>query len=125
VLLEEVEFVPGKRLYLAKPGSHYTGNAAHPGILGFWGAHWRCCGFGLRLRPSPVAGAGIGHVKAFNGIGEVTHEVAAAQLTISKDFKAKVFLPIQQALYVLIFKGVQTLPVKSRIAPGFQQGCGS
>jgi hypothetical protein len=83
------------------------------------------CGSSARFRHGPVTGRGLAHVKAGDGIGEVAHEVRAPQFPIGKDLKAKVFLAGEGTQNAFVFQGAQAMPVKNRVTPGFQKGCGA
>jgi hypothetical protein len=69
---------------------------------------------------APVSRDGIAKIEAFDGFGEVAHEVAAAEFPIGENLKTKLFLFREHAGDVLILEGTQLLGVPGRL-PCFQQ----
>src|SRR5580700_4059108 len=56
---------------------------------------------------APVPRDGIAEIETFDGIGEVAHEIATAQLAVSEDFEAEFFLFCEDTQDVLILEGAQ------------------
>ena len=50
---------------------------------------------------------GVAQVEAFDGVGEVAHEIAAAEFAVGENFEAEIFLLGEDALDLAVFDGVQ------------------
>ena len=55
----------------------------------------------------PGARDGVAEVEAFDGVGEIAHEIAAAKFAVGEDFEAEFFLLGQDALDLAILDVVQ------------------
>ena len=53
----------------------------------------------------PHARHGVAHIETLDGVGEVAHEVAAAELTIREHLEPQVFLPRKNSRHVVVFQG--------------------
>ena len=97
VLFCKWEFVTGKRTHLAQLLADDAVDVA------YWGRSF--------ISSAPISSDGIAEVEAFDCVGEIAHEVAAAQFTVREDFKTELLLFCEHAEDVLIFEGVQLLRV--------------
>ena len=93
MLLDESEFMPGQSPGLFDLADYSAGHHRRTG---------RCAGAGL-----PSAGDRHAFVDSFDGVVEIAHEVAAAQLAVGEDLEAKILLPFDHSQDVLVFERAQ------------------
>ena len=63
----------------------------------------------FRISGFPVSCHCVAHVEAFHSIGEIAHEIPAAQFAIGDKFKAKFFLFGQDMLDMKVFEAAQAV----------------
>src|ERR1700722_20620238 len=97
VRFQERQLVAGERPYLVQLFGHDACDATDRS--------------GSFISRFPVSGYGIAEIETFDGVREVTPEIAAAQFSIGKNFKIEFLLFRQHTLDVLILKGVQLLVI--------------
>src|SRR5207249_2297131 len=63
---------------------------------------------------------GVGEIETFDGVGEVAHEVAAAQFAVGADLEAEFLLPGEHPRDVAVFDGLKGLSTGA-VTARFQQ----
>jgi|SRR5580693_1289438 hypothetical protein len=86
----EGQFVAGQRAHLTQLLCDDSRNTAD-----------RSCSF---ISSFPVSGYGVAEVEAFDGVGEIAHEIAAAKFAIGENLETEFFLFGEDTLDVLVFE---------------------
>jgi hypothetical protein len=107
IAFEERKLVAGERAHLAELRSHDAGDTAEGSRFG--------------LACLPRTRHGIGEIEAFDGVGEIAHEVAAAQFAVGGNFEAELFLFGEDAADVLIFELFQAIRIGSGVFARFEK----
>ena len=68
-----------------------------------------CCGgvLSLLVIVLPLTRHGVAEVEAFHGIGEIAHEVGAAQFTVGKDVEPNLLLPLKNPQNMPVLDGLE------------------
>ena len=69
----------------------------------------------------PITCNRLAHIKAFDCVGEIAHEITSSQLAVGKYLKPHLFLLVQNAADVRVFQGMKPGRILRRHAPRFQQ----
>ena len=75
----------------------------------------------FRLAGLPSPRHGVTHVEPFDGIGEVAHEVAPAQLAVREDPEPEILLPGEDSPDVPVLQLTEPLGVRRRAEARLQQ----
>src|SRR5580658_9107666 len=103
---QEWQLVPGERSDLAQLPGDDACNAAD-GSRAF-------------ITGVPITSNGVAEVETFDGVGEVAHEIAAAEFAVGEDVKAKFFLLREDAEDMVVFESAKFLGA-ARSLPGLKQ----